>query len=51
MLTRPLGRPKNRWEDDISKDMKELKVKNRISCIRDRNKWKIYVEKARAFNN
>jgi hypothetical protein len=22
MLTRPLGRPKNRWEDDIINDMK-----------------------------
>jgi hypothetical protein len=28
MLTRPLGRPKNRWEDDIRNDMKKLKIKN-----------------------
>jgi len=27
MLTRPLGRPKNRWEDDISNDMKKLNIK------------------------
>jgi hypothetical protein len=27
MLTRPLGRPKNRWEDDII-NMKKLKIKN-----------------------
>jgi len=27
MLTRPLGRPKNRWEDDIANDMKKLKIK------------------------
>jgi hypothetical protein len=27
MLTRPLGRPKNRWEDDIRNDMKKLKKK------------------------
>jgi hypothetical protein len=26
MLTRPLGRPKNRWEDDIINDMKKLKI-------------------------
>ena len=25
MLRRPLGRPKNRWEDDIRKNMKKLK--------------------------
>jgi hypothetical protein len=27
MLTRPLGRPKNRWEDDIINDMKKRKTK------------------------
>jgi hypothetical protein len=27
MLTRPLGRPKNRWEDDIINNMKNLKIK------------------------
>jgi hypothetical protein len=46
MLTRPLGRPKNRWEGDIINDMKKLKIKNWSSCIQDRNKWKLYVEKA-----
>jgi hypothetical protein len=34
MLTRPLGRPRNRWEDIIN-DTKKLKIKN---CIQDRNK-------------
>jgi len=28
MLTRPLGRPKNRWEDDIINEMKKMKIKN-----------------------
>jgi len=28
MLTRPLGRPKNSWKDDIINDMKKLKIKN-----------------------
>jgi hypothetical protein len=45
MLTRPLGRRRNRWEDDIRNDMIKLKIKNWTSCIQDRNKWK-YVEKA-----
>jgi len=49
MLTRPLGRPKNRWEDDIRNDMK-LKIKNWTSCIQDRNNWKLYVEKVKTFN-
>jgi hypothetical protein len=49
MLTRPLGRPKNRWEDHIRNDMKKLKIKNWTSFIQDRNKWKLYVEKAKTF--
>jgi len=43
MLTRLLGRPKKRWEDDILNDMKKLKIKIWTSCIQDRNKWKLYV--------
>jgi hypothetical protein len=49
MLTRPLGRQKNRWEYDIRNDMKKLKIKNWTSYIQDRNKWKLYVEKAKTF--
>jgi hypothetical protein len=46
---RPLGRPKNRWEDDKINDMRKLKIKNCTSCIQDRNKWKLYVEKDKTF--
>jgi hypothetical protein len=49
MLTRSLGRPKNGWEDDIINDMKKLKIKNWTSCIQNRSKWKLYVEKAKTF--
>jgi hypothetical protein len=49
MLTRPLGRPKNRWEDDVTNYMKKLKIKNWTSCIQERNKWKLYVEKFNIF--
>jgi hypothetical protein len=41
ILTRPLGRPKNRREDDIINDMKKQKIKIWTSCIQDRNKWKL----------
>jgi len=51
MLIRPLGRPKNRWEDDIRNDTKKPKIKNWTSCIQDRNKWKLYVEKAKTFKD
>jgi hypothetical protein len=49
MLTRPSGRPQNRWEDDIINDIKKLKIKNWTSCIQNRSKWKSYVEKAKTF--
>jgi hypothetical protein len=51
MLRRPLGRPKNRWEDDIRNDTKKLKIKNWTNWIQDRNNWKLYVEKAITFND
>ena len=51
MLTRPLGRPKTRWEDDIRNDMKKLKIKNWTKCIQDRNNWNLCVEKAKTFND
>ena len=48
-LTRPLGRPKNRWENDKINDKKKLKIKNWTNYIQDRNKWKLHVEKAKNF--
>ena len=51
MLKRPLGRPKNRWEDDIRNDMKKLKIKNWTSRIQDRNEGKLYVERGKTFND
>jgi hypothetical protein len=51
MLTRPLGRPKNRWEDDIINDIKRRKIKNWTNRIRDHNKWKLYVEETKTFKD
>jgi len=50
MLKRPLGRPKNRWED-IRNDMKKLKIQNWTSRIQDRNEGKLYVERGKTFND
>jgi hypothetical protein len=44
MLRRPLGRPKNRWEDDIRSDMKKLKIIG-LTGTRVVKNWKLYVEK------
>jgi hypothetical protein len=48
-LTGSLGRPKNEWEGGIINYIKKLKMKNWTNCIQDRNKWKLYVEKAKTF--
>jgi hypothetical protein len=45
-LTRLLGRPKNRWEDDAKSDITRMKI-NWKDCIRNRIKWQKLVEKAK----
>ena len=46
-LTRSLGRPKNKWEDDVKNDITRMKITNWKNCIRNRTKWKKLVEKAK----
>jgi len=46
-LTRSLGRPRNRWEDDVKSDITRTKITNWKNCIRNRTKWKKLVEKAK----
>jgi len=38
-----LGRPKNRWEDDVKSDITNMKITNWRNCIRNRAKWKEFV--------
>jgi hypothetical protein len=47
VLTRSLGRPKNRWEDDVKSDITRMKITNLKDCIRNRTKWKEFIEKAK----
>jgi hypothetical protein len=35
MATRSLGRPKNRWEDDVKNDVKNMRINNSKDCIRN----------------
>ena len=44
---RPIGRPKLRWEVDVSEDIKSLNVRNWKSETQDRERWKKVVEQAR----
>ena len=49
LTTRPRGRPKYRWEDMIQ-DLGQMKIKNWLTCVQDRAKWKDVVEKAKTSN-
>jgi hypothetical protein len=51
MLTRALGRPRNRCEDAIRNYIKKLKINNWTSCVQDCNNWKLYVEKRKTFSD
>jgi hypothetical protein len=48
-LTRSLGRPKNRWEDDVKSDITNMKITNWKKCIKNHSKWKEFVGKAKTF--
>ena len=45
--SRPIGRPKNRWEDDVRKDLQTMKIKKWKRSILDRDLWKKIVERTK----
>jgi hypothetical protein len=50
MSTRSKGRPKHRWEDDVKSDIANMRITNWKDCIRNRPKWKEFVEKTKNFS-
>ena len=51
LTKRSQGRPKYRWEDSVKQDICQMRVKNWITCVQDRGKWKDVVEEAVTFNH
>jgi hypothetical protein len=45
--SRPVGRPKPLWEDDVKNDLKKMKLMKWTEQDQDRFKWKVIVEKAK----
>jgi hypothetical protein len=45
--TRPKGRPRVRWEDDVRKDLRKVGVNNRKQRTQERTKWKEIIEQAK----
>jgi hypothetical protein len=44
---RTIGRPKNRWEDDVRKDLQTMKIKNWKKSVLNRDFWKTIVERTK----
>jgi hypothetical protein len=40
MGTRPVGRPRQRWQEDVMEDLKKLRVKNWKETAKDRRTWR-----------
>jgi hypothetical protein len=47
MGTRPVGRPRQRWQEDVMEDLRNLKVKNWKEVAKDRRSWRDLAEKAK----
>jgi hypothetical protein len=47
MGTRPVGRPRQRWQEDVIEDLKKLEVKNWKEKAKDRRTWRDVAEKAK----
>jgi hypothetical protein len=44
LASTPIGKPKNRWEDDVRKDLQTMKIKNWKKTVWNRDLWKTIVE-------
>jgi len=47
MGTRLVGRPNERWQEDIMEDLKKLKIKNWNETSKDRTTWRDLAERAK----
>jgi hypothetical protein len=43
-------RPKNRWDDDVSNNLRKMKLHKRSERAQDRIEWKKIVEKAKTLH-
>jgi hypothetical protein len=49
-VTRPVGRPKHRWDDDVRNDLLKIKLLKWSEQVQDRLEWKNIVEKAKSLH-
>jgi len=48
MMGRRKGRPRLRWVDNVLADLKVMKIKQWMEKMKDREKWRLIVEEAKA---
>jgi len=48
MGTRPVGKPRQRWQEAVIEDLKKLKVKNWKEATKGRRTWRYLAEKAKS---
>jgi hypothetical protein len=47
MGNRPVGTPRQRWQEDVMEDLKKLKIKNWKETAKDRKTWRDLAEKVK----
>ena len=47
MGSRPIGRTRQRWQEDVMEDLKNLEVKNGKETAKDRITWRDLAERAK----
>jgi hypothetical protein len=47
LASRPKGRLKNRWEDDVRMDLQNMKIKKWKRSVLDRDSWRTIVERTK----
>jgi len=47
MGSKPVGKPRQRWQKDVLEDLKKLKIKNWKEAAKDRRTWRDLAEKAK----
>jgi hypothetical protein len=50
LTARSKGSLKQRWEVNITHDIRQLNIKNWTACVQDQTKWENVVERTKTFN-